>query len=224
MAPQKQPESKPTAPPQTSPEPLADHRPEPVRNELGQVIASAEPRSGRPAAPFAVQPPIQDEWTKQASEYLTANGWELVGHANSGTGIWRDPASAGDHRGTRVQVGTLPKPNAPGSTEPLVQMVVPVQRWDRTTDEALQLQRMRDAFTKLDNDISPLERIDRLTAKNTATIDTVNKLAHSLEASLKRPIPEKPENVRVELARLRREVQAAVMHLRSIDRPQSAVA
>lgn len=203
----------------TPQESLAEHKPEPRRNELGQVIASTEPRGGRAQSPFSTLPPIASEWQSQAEAYLADNGWEQVS-----TGVWRDPVSAGDSRGTRVQVGSLPKPNSPGVVEPLVQMVVPVSRWDRTTEEALQLQRMRDVAGKSEDSVSTLERIDRLSSKVTNLTDASNRIATLLNAGINRPMPEKPENVRAELTRLRREVQAAVAQLRAVNQPSAAVA
>lgn len=189
---------------------------EPRRNELGQVIVSAEPRKpvNLVTTAFDPTPTTPPEWLSQVEEYLTGNGWELVGKNNLGISIWRDPHGAGSHRGVRTHVADLPKAGAKGSFEPLFQMVVPIARWDRTTDEAIAIQRGRDE-NKQSEDSTPLERIDQQSKRLGEVTATNLRIAATMEASLKRPIPEKAENLRAELTRLRREVQVLAQQLKA---------
>lgn len=183
------------------------------------MIAGTEPRkpvNQLPPTTFDPIPAASAEWVGQVEEYLTGNGWELVGKNHLGLGVWRDPCSAGDHRGVRTHVADLPKAGAKGSFEPLFQMVVPIARWDRTTDEAIAIQRGRDEGRQQE-DATPLEIIDQQGKRISQVTLSNHRIAATLEASLKRPIPEKAENLRAELTRLRREVQVLAQQLKGTE-------
>lgn len=154
------------------------------------------------------------EFRSQADDYLEASGWEKIGTSPMGTGVWRDPLGAGDGRGVRTQVGELPKKDSPGYTDPLFQVVCPPCRWDRTTEDATAVQSIRDESAKPEDDASPLERIDRLSAQTTAMLGGNAKVAQELESLLRRPIPEKQQNLQAEVVILRRAMAAAAAKLK----------
>lgn len=182
-------------------------------------MPAAAPRRNIDAPP--TRAPYANEFVVLQETYLEANGWELIGRNDLGIGVWRDPVSAGDNRGIRTEMyvddpncpdGKLPQKEGPPVT--LFQVVCPPVRWDLTTEQAVACQRSRDEAGKRDGDVTPLERIDRLSRQISAMQGAEAKVATDLELLLKRSVPDRIEAARGELTLLRRAIQLAAQRLK----------
>jgi hypothetical protein len=194
------------------------------RNEIGQAIVDAGATRGKVEVKTAPPPrsPATDAHTKIVEEYLTGNGWEMVARDDYGRGVWRDPLTAGGDRGVRTKVGTLPKRDGGGS-EDLFQVVCPPTRWDRSTEEAVSMQRSRDEAVKPTDELTPLERTDRQGEEIKRLLGAQIRAADLLDQLLKRQIPQQPQNLTAELVLVRSNIQAIARRLRNVE-PATAAA
>ena len=193
---------------------MFDDGPKVVKNELGQTIVEAGVTRNQKYEVRTAPPPLspaQDAWQKQVAEYLQENGWE-----QESPGMWRDPMTAGGNRGVRSHVDDLPKRNTT-ATDPLFQTVCPPARWDRNTEEAITIQRQRDESAKPDGQLSPLERIDRMSDELKQLLAIQVRVAEDLERLLKRQVPETIQNLRPEVVLVRRAMMACAQRLRGVD-------
>lgn len=115
-------------------------------------------------------PQYNPEWFDERERYLLSRGWEKEGA--SGLPVYRDPKGSKLQGEMRI-VGMLPiKGDDLRKEEPLRQMHVPSATYSFTLEEALDMQRRRDALG--DQVSSPLERLGVCEQK-------CNELAMALE-------------------------------------------
>lgn len=174
---------------------------------MNQLVLPAETKRNRVISAPLPKSPANDAWTEQAEKYLTSNGWETTGRNEYGVARWRDPLTAGGPRGVLTQIGVLPQREGPD--KPLMQLVVPPARWDRNTEDAVGIQRKRDEHADPDAaERTPLGRVDHLGQLVSRMLGHEVRVAEDLLALLKRGVPEKAENLKVELLALRRAILA----------------
>ncbi|MDE2100672.1 MAG: hypothetical protein KGL39_25735 [Patescibacteria group bacterium] len=204
----KQPESQGT----TILEDAAKSTPDVPKDELGRTIVPSAADTpahlrGRLTTfdrPMGAGPPlgspVDPVYQKVVREYLSGAGWEEIA-----TDHWRDPKAAGSVRGEKQTIRILTEKD--GKTDwPLQQLVVSVPNVAITTQEALSVQRMRDAANERDGQPTPLERIDQLERQVDERDDLLRNIAAELGAISKRRIPDvkTPDHLRAEVVFLRR--------------------
>jgi hypothetical protein len=194
--------------------PKVDRAPTQVEG-LTQVLVPANMlQRGQPGPTPLPIAPANAEYVAAQFEYLEDNGWENMGCNELGLARWRDPVASDDTRGVRQQVrvagtkdGMLPKQG--GGSEPLYQTVVPPVRFDLTTEQAVTIQRRRDVVGKSDGSLTPSERADRFAGRVGKILGDNALAAKELRSLIRGPVPEKPDNMKAELMRLRRGIQDA---------------
>lgn len=85
--------------------------------------------------------PLNEEWVRQTDQYLISKGWVKLGMNERGYAIWEDPTT--QNQESRMVAGPR-LPVAGGEFIVVHQLQVPSGKWDRTTEEAMVLQRSRD--------------------------------------------------------------------------------
>lgn len=129
--------------------------------------------------------------------------------------VWQDPEGEGSKKPDPEGV-TLRLPNKKSDTgqkETIVhQMTVPPCSWKLTTSAALRILKLRDAAASLTGEAaaSPLIRLDLLGKRYDSTCEILEQLLLKLTPLLKRPTPEKKENLERELAETRRLLHEAI--------------
>jgi hypothetical protein len=122
------------------PNPTQDRR-DPATNQL--VISQPNPMGqGLPSVPGATRV----SWIDQAEAYLDSKGWKRAGVSHRGQTLWDDPLG-GKGKEKMGEERRLPmRRDRPDAQVTIVkQLEVPLRPWIYPTEEALAVQRSRDA-------------------------------------------------------------------------------
>lgn len=117
-----------------------------VKVSQGVVDAGSEhPESSMPPVSMVGKPmpvgPLNEEWVRQTDQYLVSRGWVKLGMNEMGHAIWEDPTTT-DQKPKLVAGPRLPVSG--GEFIVVQQLQVPCGKWDRTTEDAIAIQRSRD--------------------------------------------------------------------------------
>jgi hypothetical protein len=163
----------------------------------------------RPAGlPTSLVGPPPGAGVEQAEAYLAEKGWEMRGRNASGQALWEDPATRGL---SAISTHEYTLPAKGGGVDTFRQVVVPPVRWPRTTEDALRLQRNRDAKPGTP---STDERIDSLALAYRELDATVTRLIGAVGDAVSRVTPESPDKARAELQILKARLAEAVAQAR----------
>lgn len=157
----------------------------------------------------ALRSPTDPAYVKECREFLVTHEWEEVY-----SGMWRDPQTAGGHRGEKRVVRMLPN-NKTGVDEPLQQLVLPPAERLWSTEEAVGTVRVRLAREESAACPSLIERLD---AANAVIADLRKHDAgvlNDLAQLRRRPIPDNKETLKAELHYVRRVALAAAEALKA---------
>lgn len=126
---------------------MADDRKDPRAAVQTQAKAPAAPPTqvtqAKPAPPVpSLVAPVRDDWRNDVEMYLKSRGWLQAGIDERGLSLWSDPASK-DQKSELRQAVTLPV--AGGGKEIISQWHGPPVTWCYRMDEAILIQRQREA-------------------------------------------------------------------------------
>lgn len=164
---------------------------------------------------------------------LAAAGWECVGENWRGQKIWKDPVGAGPRAAKPVTSPIFGEDgkqahDKEGKALTVTQMSGPPCQWNSVTENAFVTLMQRQQASG-EAQLSPLEMLNEQGKR----IDAFMRAAHQLELKLvavsKRPVPEKPDNMRKEILDLRNlfakaiaEFKASVNDCRTSDESSGA--
>lgn len=175
---------------------MADHEAPAVQQTH---IPAAKPPNLGPRAKAGGPAPKASSWAEESAAELTAAGWESAGTDERGNSTWLDPRGAGQKRGENVRL-TLPAKG--GGVEVFEQCHIPPASWAYSTEDALLIQRQREGG----GEASVIDRLNALGTRYDIVNDTLTKLLKGLERIVARQVPEKPDNVRRELAETKTQI------------------
>ncbi len=102
------------------------------------------------AAPSVMAEPPQatrKTWAEEAKDYLLDNNWKLVSVNDIGQSTWSDPNGVlgGMNKGEKPTFQVFTLPTRDGGHETVRQAVVPAVAWDYSLEDAMRIQKQRDA-------------------------------------------------------------------------------
>lgn len=174
-----------------------------ARDDRPQQAPQASPVKAVPPPPPAPPTSIQPPWMDGAEAYLADNGWEKSGTNAFGQQLWADPAGAGPKKAVLKPVLTLPGKD--GVVETISQGHVPPAAWSYPAEEAVRIQRQRDSANGQHQSVQ--DRLNDLGRKLDRNTEAFDRLVGAVEAFVKAPTPEKPENFNVLKNRLNTQLQ-----------------
>lgn len=129
--------------------------------------------------------------------------------------VWQDPHGEGSKRVEKNGV-TLRLPQQTSDTgekeRTIHQSLAPAASWKLTTSQALRVIKQRKA--EGGDPETPILRLEALGKRYDALCDLYERLAQELDPLLRRPVPEKRENLAREVGDLKTAVAAALHHAR----------
>ncbi len=147
---------------------------------------------------------ISGTWIEQAEAYLMESGWEKVSEDATGLATWTDPIGAGEKSTTKI---AFEIPRKDGGVDRIEQTVGPPLSWDYPTHAAVAIQRERDRHGKAE---SPLQRLNDLGSRYDKLLLSYNHLVTKLSGLAATPVPEKLDNLRITLGRVKGEISHAL--------------
>jgi hypothetical protein len=130
-------------------------------------------------------------YVEETEQILKEAGWEQVSKNEvTGLSLWADPCGVNSKPRpvTRVELPNLPPKEGPPTV--IFQTTGDPIPWDYTTEQAMAIQKQRDAFG--DNP-SPLSRLQALQKEYDTQRDALQRIVEQVTKVATGPIPTKPE-------------------------------
>lgn len=166
---------------------MADERkpqqPQRQDSPKGSATATATTVAAGTVASPPTNPLPSRNWLEEAEFYLSSKGWERTGTNERGFSAWRDPAGSSRQAEPTIEIN-LPAVGGQGM-ETIRQHVVGPLYWEYSIEEAITIQKQRDAFVKEYQ--SPLDRLASLERLYNSLIQDRKRLVASLQDALNNP-------------------------------------